>query len=711
MDIACSILENKEGRPFKEIIKHDPFSYVRHFISQTTPYDEEIRTSLTEKDEQSIIDRLKQKMDVLPEIAENGPNPIEQMVARKLFFKIQRDSWIKSQFTNADDRELLGVLGLAVSRILPTALFKECGSKYGIDPNQEVFTARPYDAPDAPKPTNYQGPYEQCIYSTMLNIFYGPNEKGAKLMLNQLRDNAQLEMKRGHRPIFETGSYQELIRLLGPRANEFRLFDKEPSEGLINAFHEALKKDAKSIQQFMVDHAMDQISLYKKSLFSTAHTMMGSSRLSSGYTGTMQQGILPRNMKAVPEIGTDGKTMSAVQSKMEAGLSDVRVYREENQRSLTDQIIESYIADPEQFVFTDSGAWLKEVNIDRYTEKLLAACENSEHRRSIKGIVYHNIKGEIISLERNPATGAFIRLPLTQSKYKTTNRELLTIIQKKYDTGTNIPQHPTAKAIMSIPKNCNKRDALQAIFRMRQILFGQKISFAVSEDVNSDVATAVVHGLLQKEPFKQLFNPEGVINPQEIIDRLNLPQGAESFKNELMNALTAFLESEAYDQFRAGEINKKAAILSFSKHFFTAFEINSDSLWRYFAANQALDTQNTSWPTAQQSMREVVEKLVRRTLSNTKLPVQERGHLFEVMIDFLVETIEDSPFGAILSNADTINAEEAVRKEVNRNIQLANSFQTLPPNLRQTIAKNFREFYGEATLRKVLESCVNISNT
>src|SRR5439155_200654 len=174
------------------------------------------------------------------------------------------------------------------------------------------------------------------------------------------------------------------------------------------------------------------ISRYSTSVSSTPHTLVGCSKLASGYTGTLHEEILARSMQAIPEIGTDGKTISAVESKN----PKVELYRDLPQKRLPEQIIERF--------------------------------------------------------------------------------------QQKNETGTNIDQPPLAKNILSIRKGMTLRDALQSIFRMRKILQGQSVTFAISEEVKEDISANCVESLLAKAQFRALFNKKVTAVPSDVIKQLGL---------------------------------------------------------------------------------------------------------------------------------------------------------------------------------------------
>lgn len=205
-----------------------------------------------------------------------------------------------------------------------------------------------------------------------------------------------------------------------------------------------------------------------------------------------------------------------------------------------------------------------------------------------------------MSLEKNQE-GALVHIPLLLSRYKPEDGNSITIIQQKYETGTNILQKPTAKCLLSIRRGMTIRDALQSISRMRQIRNNQSIEFMLSEEVAADIN---VH-------------------------------------------------------------DKNAAL-------------DSKTLWRYFAQNQAKQEEDKNWLAACQRMREAVEKPIRQALADTKRTPKARLELFKKAKELIIKNEKSDPFNALKRASVGLDAKDAIKLEVDRYMAL---WMSLPSDI------------------------------
>lgn len=693
--------------------------YLRHFMTQTTPLDDEIESLCTALEETLLLEKLN-ALDLkhLNAIAnstlqDSAEDQVKSLIARKILYKKEMKNWLKKYVGKTDEKELFGVFALAISSIFPHSLFSECGSNYGADPKIGSAIARPYEAPDAPKSTVYQSAYEQMIYSAQLALYNGVPAGFVPKILTSMQSQAKNEMEQSGCLLVKTEAYKHYRMILGDEVRHYRFLEDEPSPEFLEALHRGINRNSHAIYKYLEEFVFNQISIYDENISSTPQTIAGSSRLAFGYTGTMMPGILSRTMEAIPEEGTDGKTMTAIQSKMDRDESAIAILSERKDQSLTTQVIERFMHDPSVFVFIDSGGWLKEEKIGIYAEKLLIACEKSELRKGIKGIVIHDQEGQIISVERDPYTKQFIRVPLNRSSYKTTDGSLLTIIQKKYDTGTNIPQLPTAKAEMSIAKEATERDVLQAVFRMRQILQGQKVSFLVSKEVANSLTGRIVDGLVQKEAFRTLFDPSLNLAPFDnkyFLDSLNLPPEDDDLRAGLSGTIEKMISQGILQSLQQKKITKREAISYFKKFFEEEYRISSAAMWRYFEVNQARVSQKKTWTAAQQRMREVIEKPIRMVLFNSKISFDLRYNLFEAAVPILIQKNNASLFSTLLKGTKPMTALQCIEDEIQSNLEKFRwvmEWISDNPQLKNYLEKILEDIYGDRQIADVLRECVN----
>lgn len=747
--------------------RNDTQQYLQNFLTQTTPFEDDIRTKCLAAEEVQLAKWLPTAKEKLEEVIQNGSQGILEsidkakqklitkredlqsqegkeeeiktlaaeikaletiqnaepalwkLIASKKLYKINRDKWIKENVKDARERELLGTCAHAIADLLPTSLFRECGTHYGEDPKPGNYVARPYEAPRAPKETMYGDAYEQALFSIQKTAYHGIPIDAAKKMLSQLQKHAKLEMKQSACKLDQTPAYKRYEEIIGADIAKFHFLQEPLSDAFISAFQKASNVNRQCLQEFVEEYIVPQIAVYTQELSSTPQTMKGSSKMSAGYTGTLHPGILARTMTAVPDKGTDGKTTTAIQEQMEKGLSQVEVFPEKTDHSFAKQMIDTFIKDPMLLMFIDSGGWLKDEDVDAYAEAFLTACENSDNRKNIKGIVYHNAKGEIITVERD-VHGKFIRKPLSESKLLPNER--ITVIQKRYETGTNIFQDPMAKVFMSMAKEMLGDRVRQAIFRARQILQGQTLSIALTPEVSDHIAVAIVDGLLMKEDFRKLFNKETAPKEltremiKEMIKALNLPSEAIHYKKMLEESLKEFNKQGLFEKIRSGEMKSQEAAYAFSKCFVNDFEPTSSEIWRYVTVNQARAKQDKNWQAGIQKMREVIEKPIRQALSNPALSLADRQALYKASKDLLVRTTKDSPFDKLMAENTTVDADTAIASEVSRHMALFQKSLLVPQNVRDVILKNASILYAEEgpqqltaekLVEKALNSCIN----
>lgn len=693
--------------------------YFPHFLMNSTPFDEEIQAQCLPAKETKIYEELKKESpEVLDRLAKSTPKTTETLIAQKIRFQKKMKTWIKDNVPLQRDRDLIGTCGIAISQVLPNALNKVCGSEYGEDPKEGAFVARPYDAPESPKTTMFATTEEQVIYSTQQILYYGIPENEARQILERYQEDAKQEMQSNNVLLIDTTAYKTILKSFKGNLSGFIFLESPLSEKFIKAFQQNASQDNELINLYLRTSVYPQISEYHESLTCTPQALGGSSKLQCGYTGTLHEGVLTRTQTAKPEKGTNGRTISAVQSKMEAGRGVTEVLNPVGGKSLSTAMVEKFKNDPDLFVFIDSGGWLKEEKINDYAAKLLMECRES--RKDIEGIVYHDKDGTIVCLEldeSDPSKNQFIKVPIALSRLKTTSGKTLTIIGQKYETGTNIPQKANAKAYISIRKDMLLRDVLQSIFRMRQILLNQSVSFGLTTEVSDSIASGILDGLFLDKNFKTLFTTKGVISEQDINTALG-PLKLLGLDIDLETNIRKSLRDLNTDTLKK-PITPRTLALEFSNLFKKNFNIDSATVWRYFAINQAHVEQEKNWLAGKHKMKEVVEKPIRMALSDPSLEEVDRDFIFEKFKGFLIETTQKSPFERFSSEGSYVDSQQAINQEINRNLdilKILNSFPSNPGFLK--IRENLNTLYNKGgdisaldqRITRTLEECVKIED-
>jgi hypothetical protein len=580
--------------------------------------------------------------------------------------------------------EIIGGLSVAITQFMEDTLLKtEFGwetVKGEVVPGR--YIARPYHQ-NKVQDTTFENPYQGVILQSILAIQDGVPLDAAKKMLDQLRTR----VSRG-----ESGAITEFNELMGSNLFDFMQTPLQPDN--LKKFQEAVSKNKEWTLKYFKEYAYDQVTMAQQSLSCTAHAQFGSTKLNVGYTGTQHVKILPSGMEGIPEQGTDALTFGAVHKKNKAKTSETLEMKTKSTQTLPDDEIERFKNDKNLFVFIDSGGWLKEVKMSDYCKKMLKEVHTA--RPEIQGVVFLNDEkeGEPWIVEWR-TDGDPVLMPLANSSLKTTSGNVLTIMAQQYETGTNIPQKPDAKADKSIRRGETLRDGLQAIFRMRQILGGQNINLLVTQEVKQDITHGIVEGCISNQEIKNLFDI-GSFTPENIKKNIsNLEKFLKAFPEEIQTTFKKAY-SDLCDNSNRGD-NARDILKTFKDAFTDHLEISSETVLRYLNVNQARAEQEKNWTAAQQKMRELVEKPFRQVLHDPKVSIEEGQKLFKMLENFLIETSPDSPFNQMLAEKKVISAQEAINQKVAEFQKIftatMSTLKTDSPSLHAQVAGSFKECY------------------
>ena len=640
----------------------DAEKYLKSFLTNTTDFDEQLRQA-------------------------TGPQAAALQKKRDDFLK-ERDTFLKENLTESEQKEILGACSYAIVHLMEKAFERRFGEKYGWERKRETgeivpgrYIARPYDQSTC-QPTEFQDPYQGVILMTMQTLFDRIPADAAKKMLESLRARAEAG---------DVDASTDFLRIMSNSDIKFDLTQPNPTETELEAFREGVSKDDASILQFLKEYGYGQVKISPESLSCTAHAMAGSSKVSVGYTGTQQVGILPRGMEGVPELGTDGKTVLAVERKMtgKPPTSQTLVVSPTKDKSLADMEIDRFKDDKDLFVFIDSGAWLTGEKIPTYCERMLREVKTT--RPDIEGVVYLNDEKDGEAWIAELRGNEIVHIPLASSAMKTTSGKVLTIMAQRYETGTNIPQKPDAKADKSVRRGETVRDSLQSIFRMRQILGGQNVNLLLAPEVKRNVSDGIVDGLLTNQQIVNLFTEENVYaGAYEELEVENLLAGCpQDMKDAFKNAFENLCANVPADK------DRDSLLKAFKDSFDKNFALNSQAVWRYFNVNQACVEQRKNWLAAQQKMLEIVQRPIRQFLHNTNRSAASRLMVYTKMKALLVETSEDNPFNRMLGKEQTIDAATAIKRKVDEFLKKFDEMQNLSDvRLKNDLLDEFKKCYG-----------------
>jgi len=405
----------------------------------------------------------------LSELTVQNREKLKALLTEKIAFDTAIEEFVKT--VPAALRELLATATCVLNTILPTALSRVCNEKFGWRKEPMNLIACPFEAADAPKTSEYATPEEQVVYSLRTLSENGISNELAHYHIKKLHAQAIKQSSIGKIPVEQTAAFKQFDLIRGPN-KEISLI--QFSEAHLPAIIKQVNKSPELLMLFCDLYLLPKVMVYPSKISSNPYKLASSSKVISGFTGTLEPSILPRGMTPKVEEGTSAKIVVAIQRKVEKGSSHVlRV--SETQGPLSGQLLHKLATEDTHLALIDSGGWLKDVKIPEFAKKLL----EQSTRPKIRGIVYHDEAGKLISLEKT-ARG-FLILPLEESYLK--EEERITLIAQKYCTGTNVKQAATAKALKTTGKHENLRDFLQSVFRMRGILKKQDVDLLISDEI------------------------------------------------------------------------------------------------------------------------------------------------------------------------------------------------------------------------------------
>lgn len=709
--IAMSLLKKRKGLCIA--LDNDANGYIKHFLAKSTPYDQKIQNSYLPKEASDLINRLSAlPSDALKQQKTTADEKLT-LIIEKILYTRSMDEWIQKNIPADPDRELLAACAHAISNVLPEySLSRECLAHYGHDLKGNKQIACIYDAPESQKPTMPSDPYQQLALTVQMYLYDGVPRTTVEKMLSKIRKDVQKDL-RNKVALPDSASYQLFQQIFGKELSGTFPLLGPITEDYIAEFQKALSKHPQGLLQCMKQYVFPEIGWYARSVSSTPQTIIGSSKYVCGYTGTPQDGVLSRTMTLIREEGTDGSIINAIGRKYADGTSQVHVIQK-GEGTLTERVRQQFLDDPQLFVFIDSGGWLKDTKISEYARDLLEKCQ--EKRRDIEGIVYHNEKGDIVCVERD-STGKVRCIPIDPLKHRTESGKYLTIIAQKYETGTNILQAPSAKAVVSVRKDMTLRATLQSVFRMRKILEGQSVSFLVSEDVRLHIASTFIDEFLTIPQCAALFTQKPVPDAESVrpvLKNMGMPE----------HLVSVFLSAFEKTRTIANQVHQnKKTTNEYMGAFIQAYalqlqNITPDDIWRYTLLNQTHMEQRKNWISGQQRMREVIEKPIRMALVNEELSLQERHEIFLALQEFHVQSASANMYDTMAKTASVVSKEQAKRREVDKLLKTFEKIHTLSTNVQEVICKNVEQLYGtnnpndskeaNALLTTALESCINL---
>lgn len=418
-------------------------------------------------------------------LSRSEKDQITSAISKKIALENTIADFIKS--LDPGLRESLATACVVINSVLPNSLRKVCNEQYGARKDPMNLVACPYEASNAPKRTEYATPEEQIAFSIQTLFVNGIPDALIHFYCQRLYDHATKESGLLKIPLDQTEGFKQFDLLRG--LNKSISFEA-PSNENIKAIKAYIKLRPELLLIFSDRFLLPKIETYESKISSNPYKLAGSAFSAGGFTGTLEPSLLPNVMAAKPEEGTSAKIMVAIGKKVKANTSTIS-FLSETKGLLSDQILRRLATEDTHHVLIDSGGWLKNVKIPEFAKQLLEQTK----RAKIKGVIFHDENGRLLSLEKSHQ--GFITIPLIESSLQ--ENERLTIIAQKYCTGTNIKQSLSAKALKTTGKNETLRDFLQSVFRLRGILKNQDVEMLISDEAAAEIRQTL--GLSKTDPI------------------------------------------------------------------------------------------------------------------------------------------------------------------------------------------------------------------
>ena len=350
-------------------------------------------------------------------------------------------------------QELLVVASKEIGHLLDHTLTRPSNEKYGIDPSG--LFAIPYAAANNPEiGSEFSNPLITVDYTIQSYVKNGLTKEHIRNSFELLRK----EISENQAQAESSGAYQTLKdwqNRLSPLVLTFSAHtDWEGIQKKIN-------EDVKSVLAFTEDFILPSMQFYDKKIASNPHNLTAMCNRGTGFTGTLwDASTIDRKFKAMPEAGTDSRTLAQLFSHSNTGIS---IINELDPGKILQHLDETNIHFD---MLCDAGGYFKQ-QTNLYNARLMAI-------RYQKPVVFYHNKGQTL-------TDGTSEKPFTQGLLK--EGEYLTFLDQINTTGADVKQKITAVSAVTIKKGMLLRDLLQAVWRMRGLEKGQKIRWIISKEV------------------------------------------------------------------------------------------------------------------------------------------------------------------------------------------------------------------------------------
>jgi len=398
--------------------------------------------------------------------------------------------------------ELQNLLALASEELcflLPHTLLKTSDERYGLD---RGVVAIPYAAANTPSHGSlFSNPYITINYTFQIHSKNGIKEDTLTRVIEQLKKQADIQMRDEQMPIEKTTGYQQFCMIKGDLPIPFKNhLDLAQVTSLLHRIN-----SSPIIRQELIEKLfLPQMQLFENKLSCNPINLIALFSRVSGFTGTLWNARSMHNkIHPLSEVGTDAKTLNLL---MEKSSRQALIISKVEGSSMFEGL-------PPHDALIDAGGYFKEGGNLAIARKMAVTLK--------KPVVFYNPEGVQTITDGKDET------PLSASDIKEDDR--LTFYDQSHTTGADIKQKGTAFGLVTIGRGMILRDLLQSVWRLRGLEKGQRLQFVMDEEVASIIRAQLGSG---QEPitFKEIV--------KFVIQNQAKQQGDDnfrSFKHELDN--------------------------------------------------------------------------------------------------------------------------------------------------------------------------------
>lgn len=468
-----------------DILKQVSFEFVPSSVPRCTPkqYDAIVKPALVQKIT-ALLHSPPEKFSANPAIAklqqfytqlgEEKQTQLTAYLAGKDENQIAQN-WIEA-ISDLEVRDVLGLLHGEINSGLRLTLQKNANERYGYHSREEI-TARPFRASNTPSENSiFRDLIEEMNFTTQLLL------KTSKLpptvlsnLIQDLKNQKTKEMLDQAELIESLPPDQQLITEADKKFESY--FGKRP--GLHLGHPDILQKlsslainDPSIKFNLLETYILPQSKKFERNLQASSESLSRLFKNEKLFTGTAcDADAFPKKFQFQYDPGARGRILYYVYKYAK---NKVRTEKLKIGPKILNELL---IKNPNYqhiVVLIDAGGVLREYPFSQASQDWMRHLETTT--RSTQAVAEFDEQGKLWMCER----GSGKCIPASQSRVTLDGRN--TIYAQRFTRGTDLEHPLNVVALMTVSKNMNMQDFIQAVGRLRKLPAGQKLEIVMIED-------------------------------------------------------------------------------------------------------------------------------------------------------------------------------------------------------------------------------------